>query len=159
LDGNIFLVALNDPLNKNDNHMSVIRDTSVPASKGQHPPLDAANQQSIPFLNFKNVKLNDSEVSSLLYFVKEEIFPNLKFTSEEHLERHPYILDMCYKSLGYSSVLELASRRKSVVQNLFYSLSQKRHYVKDKIKSIYMKHIKEGKQRMDERNDNDLAIS
>lgn len=78
--------------------------------------------------DFVEHKLNSQQIVYFNAFVKNEIWPKVKFVSDSALAKNQRILRDINKAMGFSSAEAQASYRKDLIKNLKTVLTQKRAY-------------------------------
>lgn len=82
-------------------------------------------------------KLVSMQKTSLIKFVKNQIFPHVKSACNELLFNKPEIVDKCFASLSIKSVADQQALREDVCCLIKYSLCQKRKYVKERLRVAF----------------------
>ena len=83
-------------------------------------------------------KLNLSQQALLVKFIKENLFPRLKFVTKEHLVKHEEIMQQIYERVGFNTIDERAAFKNDIIKQIKYSLTQRRHYVTARVKEVVM---------------------
>ena len=82
-------------------------------------------------------KLVAMQKTTLIKYVKNVIFPNVKNACNELLFNKPTIVEKCFHHLGIKSTSDQQALRDDLCGHVKYSLCQKRKYVKERLRLAF----------------------
>ena len=83
-------------------------------------------------------KLVAMQKTTLIKYVKHQIFPHVKSACNELLFNKPEIIEKCYYHLGIKCTADQQALRDDVCAIIKYSLCQKRKYVKERLRMAFI---------------------
>ena len=86
---------------------------------------------------FVSRKLVAMQKTTIIKYVKNQIFPHVKSACNELLFSKPAILEKCYNHLQIRSTADQQAVRDDVCGLIKYSLCQKRKYVKERLRAAF----------------------
>jgi hypothetical protein len=111
-------------------------DKSNTKQGGDSQTLTSLGMESVGDLVHAKIKLGRSEGLLFMRWVKEVVFPKLKFVDDTVLLKNTVVLENCYIQLGYRTILERMQRRDDIIWAMKYAIVQKRYYIKERLKKL-----------------------
>jgi hypothetical protein len=85
-------------------------------------------------VSYKAHKLNKMQVNSVVKYIRNNVFPDVKVVNNDFLKEHPAILEDIFKHLQMPKLAEQVLYKDDVIHWLKHTLTQKRRYIKNRLK-------------------------